>query len=186
MRFTLITAGLLLATRAAAADGSLDAAGSLVQMLLGLAVVIGLLYASLHVLKRLGAGTGNAAGLQGARHRRRPPRRVVLVDVAGKVLVLGVTPGRITPCTPSTPPTCPARRTTPPPPARISRAGSSRPSNGVPDETRLLRASRLAAAGRRCACWHRCRCWPRPCRRSPARPPPAAAPSTACRCRPCC
>jgi flagellar protein FliO/FliZ len=75
MRFTLITAGLLLATRAAAADGSLDAAGSLVQMLLGLAVVIGLLYASLHVLKRLGAGTGNAAGLQGARHRRRPPRK---------------------------------------------------------------------------------------------------------------
>jgi flagellar biogenesis protein FliO len=40
---------------------------------------------------------------------------VVLVDVAGKVLVLGVTPGRITPCTPSTPPTCPARRTTPAP-----------------------------------------------------------------------
>jgi flagellar protein FliO/FliZ len=99
MRFTLITAGLLLATRAAAADGSLDAAGSLVQMLLGLAVVIGLLYASLHVLKRLGAGTGNAAGLIKVRGATAvgPRERVVLVDVAGKVLVLGVTPGRITP-----------------------------------------------------------------------------------------
>ena len=99
MRFTLITTGLFLATRAAAADGSLDAAGSLVQMLLGLAVVIGLLYASQHVLKRLGAGTGNAAGLIKVRGAAAvgPRERVVLVDVAGKVLVLGVTPGRITP-----------------------------------------------------------------------------------------
>jgi len=99
MRFTLITTGLFLATHAAAADGSLDAAGSLVQMLLGLAVVIGLLYASLHVLKRLGAGTGNAAGLIKVRGATAvgPRERVVLVDVAGKVLVLGVTPGRITP-----------------------------------------------------------------------------------------
>ena len=94
MRFTLITTGLFLATRAAAADGSLDAAGSLVQMLLGLAVVIGLLYASLHVLKRLGAGGGNAAGLIKVRGATAvgPRERVVLVDVAGKVLVLGVTP----------------------------------------------------------------------------------------------
>ncbi|MDD3328129.1 MAG: flagellar biosynthetic protein FliO [Zoogloea sp.] len=99
MRSLLITAGLLLATRSAvAAEGSLDAAGSLVQMLLGLAVVIGLLYASLHVLKRLGAGTGNAAGLLKVRGATAvgPRERVVLVDVAGKVLVLGVTPGRIT------------------------------------------------------------------------------------------
>ena len=99
MRFTLITTGLFLATRAAAADGSLDAAGSLVQMLLGLAVVIGLLYASLHVLKRLGAGGGKSAGLLKVRCATAvgPRERVVLVDVAGKVLVLGVTPGRITP-----------------------------------------------------------------------------------------
>lgn len=100
MRSPLITAGLLLATRSAvAAEGSLDAAGSLVQMLLGLAVVIGLLYASLHVLKRLGAGAGNAAGLLKVRGATAvgPRERVVLVDVAGKVLVLGVTPGRITP-----------------------------------------------------------------------------------------
>lgn len=99
MRFTLITAGLLLATRAAsAAEGSLDAAGSLVQMLLGLAVVIGLLYASLHVLKRLGVGAGQSAGLIKVRGATAvgPRERVVLVDVAGKVLVLGVTPGRIT------------------------------------------------------------------------------------------
>ncbi len=99
MRFNLITASILVATRAAAAaDGSLDAAGSLVQMFLGLAVVIGLLYASLHVLKRLGAGTGNAAGLLKVRGATAvgPRERVVLVDVAGKVLVLGVTPGRIT------------------------------------------------------------------------------------------
>mgnify|MGYP000025163790 CR=1 FL=1 len=99
MRPVLLIAGLLAAPRAAlAADGSLDAAGSLVQMLLGLAVVIGLLYASLHVLKRLGAGGGKSAGLLKVRCATAvgPRERVVLVDVAGKVLVLGVTPGRIT------------------------------------------------------------------------------------------
>ncbi len=100
LRLPLITAGLLLASRTAtAADGSLDAAGSLVQMLLGLAVVIGLLYASLHALKRLGAGGGKSAGLVKIRCATAvgPRERVVLVDVAGKVLVLGVTPGRIAP-----------------------------------------------------------------------------------------
>ena len=100
MRPVLLIAGLLAAPRAAlAADGSLDAAGSLVQMLLGLAVVIGLLYASLHVLQRVGAGTGNAAGLIKVRGAAAvgPRERVVLVDVADKVLVLGVAPGRITP-----------------------------------------------------------------------------------------
>ena len=51
------------------------------------------------MLKRLGAGTGNAAGLIKVRGATAvgPRERVVLVDVAGKVLVLGVTPGRITP-----------------------------------------------------------------------------------------
>lgn len=100
MRSALIIAGLLAAPCAAiAADGSLDAAGSLVQMLLGLAVVIGLLYASLHVLKRLGAGGGNSAGLVKVRCATAvgPRERVVLVDVGDKVLVLGVAPGRITP-----------------------------------------------------------------------------------------
>lgn len=100
MRAPLITTSLLLAAAPAmAADGTLDAAGSIVQMLLGLAVVIGLLYASLHVLKRLGAGGGKSAGLVKVRCATAvgPRERVVLVDVAGKVLVLGVTPGRITP-----------------------------------------------------------------------------------------
>lgn len=100
MRPVLLIAGLLAAPRAAlAADGGLDATGSLVQMFLGLAVVIGLLYASLHVLKRLGVGGGTSTGLLKVRSATAvgPRERVVLVEVADKVLVLGVTPGRITP-----------------------------------------------------------------------------------------
>ena len=84
MRLTPITAGLLLATRSAvAAEGSLDTAGSLVQMLLGLAVVIGLLYASLHVLKRLGAGGGKSAGLVKVRCATAVAHRMGPVAAAG-------------------------------------------------------------------------------------------------------
>ncbi len=98
MRLSLLPAGLL-ASAAAAADGSLDVTGSVVQMLLGLGLIVGLLIASLHLLKRLGAGTGSAAGLIRLRGATAvgPRERVVLVEVADKVLVLGVAPGRVTP-----------------------------------------------------------------------------------------
>jgi flagellar protein FliO/FliZ len=75
-----------------------DVGGSLVQLLGGLAVVLALLFATLWVLKRLAAPRGEAAGLLrvvagtavGARER------VVVVEVAGSWLVLGVAPGRVT------------------------------------------------------------------------------------------
>lgn len=79
-----------------AADAAPDVAGSIGQMVFGLAVVIGLLLASLWFLKRLSATRGAIAGLKvlgavpvGTRER------VVLVEIAGKVLVLGVTPSNV-------------------------------------------------------------------------------------------
>jgi flagellar protein FliO/FliZ len=74
-----------------------DLGGSVVQLLLGLAAVIAMLFASLWVLKRLSAPRGHAAGLLrlvsgisvGARER------VVVVEVGGSWLVLGVAPGRV-------------------------------------------------------------------------------------------
>lgn len=100
MRHFLPAAGLLLLSGPVLpADGSADVTGSVVQMLLGLALIIGLLIGSLHLLKRLGAGQAGKAGLLKVRGATSvgPRERVVLVEVADKVLVLGVSPGRITP-----------------------------------------------------------------------------------------
>jgi flagellar protein FliO/FliZ len=100
MRLSLLPVGLFGPAGAAlAAAPGADLGGSVVQMLLGLALVIGLLLASLHILKRLGAGTAGGAGLVKLRGATAvgPRERVVLVEVADKVLVLGVAPGRITP-----------------------------------------------------------------------------------------
>lgn len=100
MRLPLISVGLLVPSLpASASDSGLDVTSSVVQMLLGLGLIIGLLIASLHFLKRLGAGTGSAAGLIKVRGATAvgPRERVVLVEVADKILVLGVSPGRITP-----------------------------------------------------------------------------------------
>lgn len=76
---------------------SQDLGGSVVQLLLGLALVLALLFASLWLLKRLAAPRGEAAGLMrivagtavGARER------VVVVEVGTTWLVLGVAPGRV-------------------------------------------------------------------------------------------
>lgn len=79
-----------------AADAAPSVAGSAVQMVLGLAVVIGLLLASLWLIKRLSAPRGAAAGLKVLGAAPVGPReRVVLVEIAGKVLVLGVTSGNV-------------------------------------------------------------------------------------------
>lgn len=74
-----------------------DLGGGVFQLLFGLAAVLALLFASLWLLKRLSAPRGEAAGLLrivagtavGARER------VVVVDVGGTWLVLGVAPGRV-------------------------------------------------------------------------------------------
>lgn len=76
--------------------GGADLAGSFGQMLFGLAVVILALFACLWVLKRLGGPRGSARGLKVLGATAVGPReRVVLVEVGGKVLVLGVAPGRV-------------------------------------------------------------------------------------------
>ncbi|NTV10851.1 MAG: flagellar biosynthetic protein FliO [Zoogloea sp.] len=67
-------------------------------MLFGLAVVIGLLVGALFLLKRL---SNPAGSLQGAMRTRGaiavgPRERVVLLEIGGKVLVLGVAPGQVT------------------------------------------------------------------------------------------
>lgn len=90
------TSALVLACRAGHAADSPALAASLGQMLLGLALVVALLLASLWLLKRVAGPRGGAGPLKvlgvtavGARER------VVMVEVAGKVLVLGVAPGRV-------------------------------------------------------------------------------------------
>lgn len=100
MRPLPLLAFFALATPSALAAGTAgDVTGSVLQMLLGLVVIVGLLVASLHLLKRLGAGRASGAGLIKVRGAAAvgPRERVVLVEVADKVLVLGVAPGRVTP-----------------------------------------------------------------------------------------
>lgn len=76
-----------------------DLTGSVVQMLLGLGLIVGLLIGSLYLLKRLGVGRAGEASLIKVRSAAHvgPRERVVVVEVADKVLVLGVAPGRVTP-----------------------------------------------------------------------------------------
>lgn len=86
--FALLSA----AAPAWAADAAPGVTDGLAQMLLGLAVVLGLLLGSLWLIKRLSAPRGAAAGLKVLGAVPVGPReRVVLVEIAGQVLVLGVT-----------------------------------------------------------------------------------------------
>ncbi len=76
--------------------GNTDLAGSLGQMAFGLAIVVGVLLICLWLLKRVAAPRGSARGLRVLGAAPVGPReRVVLVEVGGKVLVLGVAPGRV-------------------------------------------------------------------------------------------
>ncbi len=72
-------------------------AGSIAQMLFGLVIVLAALIGTLFLLRRLQAGRSQIIdGLKviGATHVG-PRERVVLLNVGSKVLVLGVTPGRV-------------------------------------------------------------------------------------------
>lgn len=92
---SLVLTCLLVCPTARAAEGA-EVAASLGQMLLGLAVVIGLLLGTLWLLKRVAAPRGGAGALKVLGAAPVGPReRVVLVEIAGKVLVLGVAPGRV-------------------------------------------------------------------------------------------
>jgi flagellar protein FliO/FliZ len=74
-----------------------DLGGSLWQLFFGLAVVLALMIGSLWVLKKLVAQRGENAGLlrvvAGTAVGTR--ERVVIVEVGGTWLVLGVAPGRV-------------------------------------------------------------------------------------------
>ena len=83
---------ILSASPALGSEAIPDLASGIGQMVFGLAVVIALLLGSLWLIKRLSGPRGGAAGLKvlgavpvGTRER------VVMVEIADKVLVLGVT-----------------------------------------------------------------------------------------------
>ncbi len=78
--------------------GAGEAVGNTLTMLFGLGIVLAALYGTLILLKRVQQKTG---GGQVALHvigatAVGPRERVVLVEIADRVLVLGVAPGRVT------------------------------------------------------------------------------------------
>ena len=89
----------LLAALPVAAHASPQAPGlaaSVGQMIFGLAIVIALLFACLWLIRKLSGprrASGNLRILGAASVGAR--ERVVMVEVAGTVLVLGVAPGRV-------------------------------------------------------------------------------------------
>jgi flagellar protein FliO/FliZ len=76
-----------------------DVGGSLLQLLLGLAIVLALMWGSMILLKRIAAPRGAASGMLKVITAAAvgPRERVVIVEVGDKWLVLGVAPGRVTP-----------------------------------------------------------------------------------------
>jgi flagellar protein FliO/FliZ len=97
-RHAVTLAALVPATAAAqkTAEAPVFSAGAL-QMLLGLAVVVGLIFASLWLLKRLSAPRGAfrqvlrvLAGVAVG-----PRERVVLIEIGETWLLLGVAPGQV-------------------------------------------------------------------------------------------
>jgi flagellar protein FliO/FliZ len=97
-RFAFLAAALLPGVAGADAAATADLGSSVFSMLLGLALVMALLFASLWLLKRLSAPRGQAAGLMrviaGTAVGTR--ERVVVLEVGNTWLILGVAPGRIT------------------------------------------------------------------------------------------
>ena len=81
----------------AAPLASPDLGGSVLHMLLGLAAVVGLIFASLWLLKRLSGPRGTAASVLRIVGGTAvgPRERVVLVEIGDTWLVLGVAPGRV-------------------------------------------------------------------------------------------
>lgn len=95
---TRLTAiALLAAAQPALAETAPPELGSsLVQLVGGLAIVVALLLGSLMLIKRLSSPRGAAAGLKVLGAAPVGPReRVVLVELADQVLVLGVTPSSV-------------------------------------------------------------------------------------------
>ncbi|RJF98662.1 flagellar biosynthetic protein FliO [Noviherbaspirillum saxi] len=99
IRSILPAAALLVCTFAQAAESAAPAAsaGSLFQVLLGLALVLGLMAAAAWLLKRMGvagaAGSNVARVVGGVNVGNR--ERVLVVEVADQWIVVGVAPGRV-------------------------------------------------------------------------------------------
>ena len=86
----------LAAAPARAAESTAGTAEGIAQMLVGLGIVLALLLGSLWLIKRLATPRGAAAGLKVLGAVPVGPReRVVLVEIGGQVLVLGVTPSSV-------------------------------------------------------------------------------------------
>lgn len=100
------TSGVAAATPASVAQAAQtvtapapDYGGSMVQMLLGLAVVLALMVGALWLIKQLTQRRGGPSSLLKvvAGTAVGPRERVVIVEVGTTWLVLGVAPGRVTP-----------------------------------------------------------------------------------------
>ena len=85
------------AQAAAAAPASLG--GQLTQLVLGLLLVVGLIFVLAWLMRRVQqVGPGNAQVIEMIGSRALGPRdRLVLVQVGEEQILLGLTPGRITP-----------------------------------------------------------------------------------------
>ena len=74
--------------------------GEIVSGILALALVLGLAWASLKLMKRLNVNLGAAPGAPGLRFLRAlpvgPRERVVVVAYEGDILLLGVAAGQVT------------------------------------------------------------------------------------------
>ncbi|AZE74206.1 Flagellar biosynthesis protein FliO [Pseudomonas synxantha] len=73
--------------------------GQLTQLVLGLLLVVGLIFVLAWLMRRVqGIGPGNAQVIELVGSRALGPRdRLVLVQVGEEQILLGITPGRITP-----------------------------------------------------------------------------------------
>ena len=129
--FILFTADAL--AQAAAPAPAPDLGGSLWQLLLGLGLVLALLVGSLWLLKRLATPRGGNAGLlrvvAGAAVGAR--ERVVIVEIGGTWLVLGVAPGQVSALA-----EVPRQAGSAPPPAGTT------PADGFPEWLRRLTPGR--------------------------------------------
>lgn len=94
---TPLTLAAMLAPALARAQGAPDMGSSLLQLVLGFALVLAMLFGCLWLLKRLSAPRGSTAGairvISGA--AVGPRERVVIVEIADQWLVLGVAPGQV-------------------------------------------------------------------------------------------
>jgi len=93
----VLSACTLAAAPACAADGASGPVLGVAQMILGLALVLGLIVLASWLLRRFGAGPSAAGSLVRVVTAASvgPRERVVLVEIRDTWLVLGVAPGRI-------------------------------------------------------------------------------------------